>query len=277
MSYFFSAAGQQRLVQMAGSRLLCVFDFDGTLAPIVARPEQASVPAEVRSQLQQLTEVATVGILTGRSLADVQPRLGFTPHYIMGNHGIEGVPGWEDRSAAYADLSRQWRVQLSSLLLTQDDPGIQLEDKNFSLSVHYRLARDPVASARQLLDLFEHLQPAPRIMAGKCVFNLLPQGAADKGSALLQLMTATHAQGAIYVGDDVTDEDVFRLQRDDILSVRTEYEAYSAAGFFLTNQLEMPRLLDELRCAITDAKQNSPARPPIKFSMHHESDTNNPR
>lgn len=275
MGYFFSAAGLQRLVQMAGPRLLCVFDFDGTLAPIVARHDQAALPDEVRSQLLQLAEVATIGILTGRSLADVRERLGFTPHYTMGNHGIEGVPGWEDRSAAYAELSREWRQQLNVLLQTQDDPGIQIEDKHYSLSVHYRLARDPLMSARRLLDLFDRLQPAPRIVAGKCVFNLLPQGAADKGSALIQLITATHAQGAIYVGDDVTDEDVFRLRRDDILSVRTEYEAYSAAEFFLTNQLEMPRLLEALRGAIAADIQDASASQPLKFSRPHESDTKN--
>ena len=261
MTYFFSDAGLQRLEQTVGPRLLCVFDFDGTLAPIMAHPEQVALPEEVRGQMLLLAEVTTVGILTGRSLADVQPRLGFTPHYTMGNHGIEGVPGWDSRNAAYAGLSRHWDQQLRTLMQSQNppDPGIQIENKNFSLSVHYRLAHDPVASAAALQRLFTQLVPAPRIMDGKCVFNLLPQGAADKGSALAQLMSATGAHSAIYVGDDVTDEDVFRMQRDDILSVRTEYDPGSHAEFFLTNQLEMPRLLDELTCRIVEFQTDSAA------------------
>jgi trehalose 6-phosphate phosphatase len=252
MAYFFSEAGLHRLEQMIAPRLLCVFDFDGTLAPIVAHPEQASLPREVRSQMLLLSEVTTVGILTGRSVSDVRSRLGFSPHYMMGNHGIEGVPGWECRKESYVEINRQWEQQLRTMLQAQAqlEPGIQIENKTFSLSVHYRLAHDPLASANKLLQMFDGLEPAPRIITGKCVFNLLPHGAADKGSALTQLMLATNAQGAIYVGDDVTDEDVFLLQRDDILSVRTEYAAGSAAEFFLTNQLEMPRLLDELTCRI---------------------------
>ncbi len=83
-------------------------------------------------------------------------------------------------------------------------------------------------------------------MAGKCVFNLLPQGAADKGSALEQLMRETGAPSAIYVGDDITDEDVFRLQRRDILSVRIEKGASSKADFFLNDRIEIAQLLDEL-------------------------------
>ena len=256
MTYFFSETGQQRLAQLIDPRFLCVFDFDGTLAPIVARPEDAHLPEDVRAQLLLLSEVATVAILSGRALDDIRPRLGFEPHYTMGNHGIEGMPGWDERGAAYASLCRSWSKELTALLAVHaaSEANIRIENKRYSLSVHYRLARDPSAAARSLLALFDKLQPAPRIMAGKCVFNLLPQGAADKGSALRQLIQVTGARGAIYVGDDVTDEDVFRLQksRRDILSVRTEFDAASNAEFFLTNQLEMPRLLDELTCRMAE-------------------------
>jgi trehalose 6-phosphate phosphatase len=248
MSYFFSAIGLQRLNAMADARMLYVFDFDGTLAPLVARPEDAELPRELGDQLCQLAEVATVAILSGRALRDLRPRLGFQPHYLMGNHGIEGVPGWEEQGRNYAGLCRYWAQELHGLLagMPEADAGVQLENKQYSLSVHYRLAADPAQCAQHLQQVFARLQPAPRVMAGKCVFNLLPQGAADKGRALSQLMYMTQARGALYVGDDVTDEDVFRLHRRDILGVRTEYDAESAAEFFLTNQLEMPRLLDEL-------------------------------
>jgi trehalose 6-phosphate phosphatase len=96
------------------------------------------------------------------------------------------------------------------------------------------------------MKMFARLTPAPRIVSGKYIFNLLPEDAVHKGSALEQLLRATGANGAIYVGDDVTDEDVFRLRRGDVLSVRVEPEADSAAPFFLERRQDMPQLLDAL-------------------------------
>jgi trehalose 6-phosphate phosphatase len=78
------------------------------------------------------------------------------------------------------------------------------------------------------------------------VFSLLPRDAADKGSALEQLMRISGARSAIYVGDDVTDEDVFQLRRRDLLSVRVEHAPGSAAEFFLHHWLDIVQLLDAL-------------------------------
>ena len=251
MPYFFSDAGQQRLAQLLGPRLLCVFDLDGTLTPIVDHPDEAVLAPAQRTLLEALAEVARVGVLSGRSLADLAPRLGFTPHYLIGNHGIEGVPGWEARGRNYAGLCRYWAQELRPRLAALDEPGLQLENKGCSLSVHYRHAARPAQVAGLLRELFAGLQPEPRIMEGKFVFNLLPQGAADKGRALAQLMHAVEASAAIYVGDDITDEDVFRLRRADILSVRTDPDPASHADFYLASQAELPRLLD----ALTDGMQ----------------------
>ena len=248
MTFLFSDSGLQRLNEIIRPGVLCLFDFDGTLAPIVMAHQDAQLPTDILEQLLQLSTFAPVGIITGRSIADIRARLRFTPHFLIGNHGLEGVPGWEGRTGDHEALSQAWAETILSAL-QQDaafDPRISLENKRYSLSVHFRHARDPARTEQQLSALFERLAPRPRVMAGKYVFNVLPQGAADKGSALEQLMRVTGAPSAIYVGDDITDEDVFRLQRRDILSVRITKDASSKAEFFLNNRLEIAQLLDEL-------------------------------
>ena len=247
MAMLFSGAGQKRLEEIARPGLLCAFDFDGTLAPLVAVPDNARLPAHIRKRLLALSAYAPVAIITGRSLEDIRTRLGFEPDFVVGNHGLEGVPGWEAESAQHRDMCAGWMMQLAGILKQRlDDPGVQLEDKRYSLSVHYRMARDPQQAARTLESFFSKLSPPPRVVGGKYVFNLLAEDARNKGVALERLMQASGARNAIYVGDDVTDEDVFRLRRPDVLSVRVERHAETAADFFLEQPEDIVQLLDEL-------------------------------
>jgi trehalose 6-phosphate phosphatase len=248
MEPLFSDIGMRRLDEIVQPGLLCAFDFDGTLAPIVPQPDQARMPPEVLQRVVALSGYAPIAIVTGRAIVDIAPRLGFDPDYLVGNHGLEGVPGWQARSDAFARLCRAWKDALSTALQDHDryDSGIAMEDKHYSLSVHYRLAHDPAKAEQQLNALLATLQPPARIVAGKYVFNVMPQDGADKGGALEELMRISGARGAIYVGDDVTDEDAFRLRRDDLLSVRIEQSANSDAEFFVQDRQSILRVLDEL-------------------------------
>jgi trehalose 6-phosphate phosphatase len=248
MKALFSESGMHRLDQVVCPGLLCVFDFDGTLSPIVAQPEHAHLPDDVMRRLVELMKHTPVAIITGRSVADIRERLGFAPHFIAGNHGLEGVPGWEPRAQRYEDICRSWRKKLERALQDHErfGPGIRIEDKRYSLSVHYRLAHDQEQAAAALHQLFATQIPEARVIGGKCVFNLLPPDAVHKGSALEQLMQISGACAAIYVGDDVTDEDVFRLHRPDVLTVRVEKAPHSAAELFLHDRAEIVQLLDEL-------------------------------
>jgi trehalose 6-phosphate phosphatase len=248
MAALFSDEGMRRLDAIVQPGMLCVFDFDGTLSPIVPEPDRACLPGEVRERLMTLATLAPVAILTGRSLDDVRTRLGFEPHYVIGNHGLEGLPGWEQKGADYAAACDAWREALFVSLRDRQrfDPGIRVEDKRYSLSVHYRMAKNPKETEARLSALFARLSPPPRVVDGKFVFSLMPGEALNKGSALLQLMEQSGAPGAIYVGDDVTDEDVFRLRRPDILTVRIEPHSDSAAEFHLPAMPDIVQLLDEL-------------------------------
>ncbi|RZI42717.1 trehalose-phosphatase [Herbaspirillum sp. HC18] len=247
MQPLFSEAGVRRLHDIAGPGLLCAFDFDGTLAPIVPRPEQAWIPRELAARLQHLSGYAPLAVITGRSLENIRSRLPFEPDFIVGNHGQEGLPGWEARAADHERICSAWMSQLARSLDSRPEAsGIELEDKRYSLSVHYRRAPGP-EQAREFLDaLFLALDPQPRVVAGKYVYNLVPGDACHKGDALEHLMQACGAKTALYAGDDVTDEDVFRIKRPGLLSVRIEPDANSAAEFYIPRFEDMARLLDDL-------------------------------
>lgn len=247
MKPLFSDEGAQRLEQHARGRILCAFDFDGTLSPIVPVPEDARLPDNIRSLLERVAQHAPIAVVTGRSVEDISRRIGFRPDFLVGNHGLQGVPGWEDLASKHEQACAGWRRGIA-LALSQPgwDPGIQLEDKRFSLSLHYRHAKDPASSAAALEGLFASLEPQPRIVGGKFVYNLLVQDRCHKGTALLRLMELSGANSALYVGDDVTDEDVFSMRRPDILSIRVETSDDSSADFFVPHQHDVERLLEEL-------------------------------
>ncbi len=245
--YAFSREGTEALRRLRGRRLLAAFDFDGTLAPIALRPEQVVTPPGVRAALDRLRGLCATAVISGRSRDDVLNRLGVQVDYIVGNHGIDGLPGAERETAECVAVSQGWLAQLrGGEALRALDPGIMLEDKHVSLSVHYRQARDGARACAQLPAVFAALQPAPRIVTGKMVFNLLPPAAVDKGTAMLRLLELARAQAGLYVGDDVTDEDVFRLHEPDLLTVRVGRDDASHARLYLRAPSEIPRLIDAL-------------------------------
>jgi trehalose 6-phosphate phosphatase len=263
MTLLFSEEGLARFDDIVKPGLLCAFDFDGTLAPIVAHPERAFLPPDLKEQLVELSSYAPVAIITGRSVEDLNARLDFKADFIVGNHGLEGLPGWEQRAERYEAICCAWRDQVTAALRQYGllDPQIWIENKRYSLSLHYRLAQDRELAQAKLTALFTNLTPVPRIVAGKYIFNLLPEDAVHKGSALEQLIRATGATSAVYVGDDVTDEDVFRLRRTDLLSVRIEPEPGSAAPYFIERRQDVTQLLDALIARLQALKARNWTQP----------------
>ena len=237
--------GLHVLREFAARSPLCLFDFDGTLAPLEPDPARVMLPQPVLARLQSLQARAAVGIVTGRSLQDMERRLAFRPDYLIGNHGLEGVPGAADADAALARTCSGWKAWLQSRVVAID-PAIWLEDKGYSLSLHYLHARDAPQAAAQLSSLFPQLDPPPRVITGKYIFNLLPGDSGDKGLAVRHLMRHARNSAALYVGDDATDEDVFRLHEPGILSVRVGRAANSAADWFIEDHLAIEPLLDRL-------------------------------
>lgn len=246
MKYLFSAAGRAALHAFVTQATLFAFDLDGTLAPIVDDPADITIPDKVRHALIQLDGMAPVAVITGRSRADALAHLGFTPRFLVGNHGAEGLPGQEGQDWRFLDQVAVWDQQLTELLSPEIRSSILFENKGETLSLHYRHAACPDDVHAALLAAIALLVPAPRRVGGKFVENLIPQGAPHKGDALLCIMKQLECRRAVFVGDDETDEDVFRLADDSIFGIRIGKDNESAAGSYLLSQSEIVPLLDEI-------------------------------
>ncbi|HYD80307.1 MAG TPA: trehalose-phosphatase [Paucimonas sp.] len=244
MRHLLSPAGEEALVAMIETGALLAFDFDGTLSPMVMLPEQARMPAGVARGFQMLCEMAPVAVITGRSVEDVVPRLGAKPKYVIGNHGAEGVPGADGNLQPYREICERWRHQISDILRWERfDPGLMIEYKSCSICVHYRLVRNRNETERNIEAALPLLDPTPLVIGGTHGINLLPPGAPTKRLALESLLRIEGKQAAFYIGDDETDEIVFRGAPPDWVTVRAEREHGSAARFFLLHQSEMTECL----------------------------------
>lgn len=246
MTYLFSSAGLAALHTFVTGSTLLAFDLDGTLAPIVAEPASIAIQEEVCLSLIQLNGIAPVAIITGRSRADALSHLGFKPRYLVGNHGAEGLPGEDATDQDFIRLCQEWKEQLALLLPHMSTSGISLEDKGETIALHYRHAPDTSKARGSIRDAIARLTPDPRVVSGIFVENIAPQDAPNKGAALEILMGHLGCRRAIFVGDDITDEDVFRLGNPAILGIRVGRDEGSAAGYYLQGQHEMVRLLHEM-------------------------------
>ena len=243
MTELLSPAGQQALQAFVTPSTLFAFDLDGTLAPIVDDPTAARTPAAVRDALRQLSALAVTAVITGRACNDALPRLGFEPRYLVGNHGNEGLPGNDTQGSPFAELILQWQQQLQQRMRPESWAALYVEQKGSSLSLHYRHALQREAVHAQLLAAIDRLEPVPRRVGGKFVENLLPPEAPHKGDALLQLIEHSGCTNALFVGDDVTDEDVFRLDDRRIFTICVGTQRPTAAAYYLQDQVAMTQAL----------------------------------
>ena len=246
MTYLFDEAGLAALRVFIDSTTILAFDLDGTLASIVADPSRMRVSNAIQEELAKLMEQTTVAVITGRSRSNAQAHLGMTPHCLIGNHGAEGLPGREAYEAEYMILANNWERQLRGLLVSANGAGIVIENKGATVSVHYRASCDRAATRSQVLSVIELLSPQPRTISGKCVEDLVPATAPNKGDALLYLMKHLGYHKGFYIGDDKTDEDVFRLTGEQLFTVRVGTAVPSQAGYALRNQQEVHGLLKEI-------------------------------
>ena len=179
-------------------RAAILLDVDGTLAPIVARPELAGVPEPTRAELRRLAgRYALVACISGRTGADAHRLVGVDGIVYVGVHGLELAPEAE-----------AWRGPLRSFAAV-DWPGI--EDKGLTVAFHWRGAPDEEAARAELEAVAARAESAglePRW--GRKVLELRPPVGADKGTAVRALLMERGLRRALYAGDDTTDLDAFR-------------------------------------------------------------------
>ena len=242
------------LCDFAKGHVLLAFDFDGTLAPIVRDPDAAALRPSTAKLLTEVARLYPCVVISGRLRADVMKKVKAIPlRAVIGNHGMEPSRNLRDARR----LTTLWNAQLAAAL--PKIAGVVIEDKVVSLAVHYRKARSRT-SVRRLLLIAAAALPGARIIEGKMVVNVLPAGAPDKGTALLDLRKRLHCTSAIYVGDDENDEDIFALTtQGHVLGIRVGRSRITQAKFFVPNQVAVDRLLAKLIDARKSTKRARPS------------------
>lgn len=236
--------------------IVLMLDFDGTLTPIANSPDKARLPKKVKNLLISLSQKEGFYpvVISGRSLKDLRKKVNLKNIIYAGNHGLEG----EILGAKYSfpiseeeltDL-RNIRKQLN--IITDQYKNVFIEDKKLSLGLHYRLADKQCIPAIKLL-LEKILQPFIKnksisIITGKMVFDILPTTNWNKGSfaklAIDKIRAKTKTTPvAIFIGDDITDEDVFQEVEKGI-TIRVGRERKSNAKYRLAGIKEVSRFLE---------------------------------
>ncbi|MEE9614226.1 MAG: trehalose-phosphatase [Thermodesulfobacteriota bacterium] len=245
----------ERVKELAGSKRISLFlDYDGTLTPIVARPEVATLSFQVKEILRKLVRLYPTAVITGRGLEDIRERVPIGGLVYAANHGMEV---WSTGFTMVFDAGRDVGAELKKLLaafngLVKKFKGVIVEDKGATLSVHYRLLDIKEVKAFKAA-LRELAAPSVekglvKLTEGKKVFELRPPVSWNKGRVVEWIMQRDGFSGTfpLYVGDDETDRDGFRAVKGKGLSVFVG-GMDDEADFYLNSQDEVRPFLEWLR------------------------------
>ena len=188
-------------------------DFDGTLSPIVGDPSLARLVDGASGALAALVErLAVVAVVTGRAPLDARRMIGVAGLLVAGNHGTEWLEAAADAPTAAAEASSA-RARLDDVLAPLPSmPGVSIEHKGISATVHYRNATVPAAAVAAILSaLGDTDSRGIELRHGRMSVELRPTGFGDKGSATRAIIERFGLRGVVVMGDDVTDLDMFRV------------------------------------------------------------------
>jgi len=250
-----SLTGKARsaLIQQYSSatRRTLFLDYDGTLVPFVGDPKQAQPDVEVLDLLAALGNdpANDVVMVSGRSRHELQDWFGQLPVSFIAEHGVWLRPK-QGEWHTFRDINTDWKQKLRPILQFHTDrlPGALLEEKDYSLAWHYRRA-DPEQGAQQAKELMDDLAAYTRnvdvqVLEGNKVVELRNSGV-TKGTAAQTWIASRPSDFILAVGDDWTDEDLFRAMPPTAFSVRVGL-AQTAARYHLGTPTAVRRLLREL-------------------------------
>jgi trehalose-phosphatase len=258
------ASFQQIRREIDGKQIALFLDYDGTLTPIVERPEQAILGADMRARVRRVAASCAAAVLSGRDLRDVKRLVAVDGIGYAGSHGLEiEGPGGKyfvlPRLAEYLPLLDDLETALGARL--RDLDGVEVERKRFSLAVHVRRAAETAAADAHaaVADEITH-RPTLRLTCGKKVFDFQPDVNWHKGKALQHLLNSFGLAGPgvvpIYVGDDLTDEDAFHaIAKDGIGIVVRDQPRPTLARYALEDPEETGCFLDALADVLETRRQ----------------------
>ena len=238
-----------------GRELAIFLDYDGTLTPIVPRPADAVLAPPVRETVAALARHCTVGIISGRDLADVRALVGVEGIVYAGSHGFDiatpkGAVASGNERDSFLPLLATAEAELHAALDAL--AGAQIERKKYSIAVHYRNVADAdLAALEAVVAGVLRRHPKLRDLPGKKVHDLQPRIDWDKGKALLHMLRTLGLDRPdvlpVYIGDDITDEDAFAVLRGRGLGIVVRDESRpTVADAALDSPVEVHRFLAAL-------------------------------
>lgn len=261
ISYIFSSLeGVRRSLR---NKFIYLFlDYDGTLSPIAQTPANAGIPDRTKDLLVKLSKIpdCKIAIISGRALNDISKRVDLKNVIYVGNHGFE-IKG--PKIKFKSPISRRYRRTLKEIKAKLEKnlssfKGVFIEDKEFCLIVHYRLAdkKDiPSIEAEFYASIFLYeLRNNIQIRIGKMALEVRPPISWDKGKVVLWLLGrrlfTMRDKGMkvlpIYIGDDTTDEDAFQALKDKGLTIFVGKPKHTKARFYLKDTDEVAAFLTEV-------------------------------
>lgn len=201
---------------ISGKRLAVFLDYDGTLTPIVQRPEDAVLSSSMRKTIQELACFFPVAVISGRDRQDVKSLVGLPEIYYAGSHGfdIKGPDLQYEHGKEFLSVLEEAESYLKEKI--KGIKGSLVERKKYSIAVHYRqVEEEDVKKVEEAVLCADKKYSRLRLSSGKKVFELSPRIDWDKGKALLWLLRKMGLDDPqmipLYIGDDTTDEDAFRV------------------------------------------------------------------
>jgi len=244
--------------ELKDSRLCLFLDFDGTLTPIRKHPRMVKLSTGTRRVLQELAadRGVYVAIVSGRDLGEVRKLVGVKDLVYVGNHGFEAkgpkfsfaVPGALKAKGTMKEISRKLQEAFKPF------KGVYIEDKGLSLSVHFRMVKKKRDLAEVKMLFGSVIVPYKfrsqiRVTPGKKVWEIRPPVDWDKGTMVLRLLDGQKKKARkkitpFYIGDDRTDEDVFKRMGKDAYTIRVgSGKKQTSARYYLKNVTEVKALL----------------------------------
>ncbi len=257
MKYLFDNWDKIAGVVRSSTRILLLLDYDGTTFPIQRSPERARLDEETRTLLCELsgTPKITLGIISGRSIDDICTMVGLDRLIYTGNHGLEILLPGKPVKRLYTEKE----VQLTNSVLKElkksvaGIKGVRIEDKGPIITLHYRTA--PPGTGERLLEMAEGIvskNPGLAVRRGKMVIEITTDKSFDKGETVKWLLDNLFPGGkpvVVFVGDDLSDEDVFAILGQDDVSVyvgRRPGPANLSAVFYMKDSAETRQFLYRL-------------------------------
>jgi trehalose-phosphatase len=240
MRHILAKRNARVLERFARSQVVIVFDYDGTLAPAVYDPSAAVMRGRTKALLRRLAKRYPCAVLSARSRAKLLRFLtGVTLASVVGHLGAKRL----DRTV-FKKRVRRWRARLEARLGSLQ--GVELKKERCALAIRYRRSRNRRIALTAIRDAVATLRGAT-LLGGEHTLTVVPNGAPHKGLAFQRLCRAAGCTAAIYVGDDVGDEEVFALDEpEQLLTVRVCPSPFSRAKYYLDDQEEIDAFFERL-------------------------------